>query len=57
MIKYILLPVVLLTLPLTGCISGGVGSADFSLEKFFSNPIIIVAVIGLIIYLSVNKRK
>lgn len=40
-----------------GCISGGVGSADFSLDKFFSNPLVIVAVLVLIIYLWAKGGK
>jgi len=45
------LPVLLLA----GCINAlggdGVGGSDFSTGKFFSNPLVIVAVLALIIFM------
>lgn len=47
-----ILPMVILT----GC-SGGVGSSGFSLEKFFSNPIVIFLLILVIIWMYFQSRK
>lgn len=45
------LPIILFS----GCINvlgnDGVGGADFSLDKFFSNPLVIVAILALIIFM------
>lgn len=49
----------LLLFPLTllsGCLSGGVGGSDFTMDKFLKNPIVMIA-IGLIVVWYLLKHK
>jgi hypothetical protein len=56
--KWFIIGMVILSLSLfTGCMTGGVGGADFDMGKFFSNPIVIVAVLGLIIFMWKKDKK
>lgn len=55
--KYLLLVAIIPVALLSGCITGGVGSADFDLGEFFGNPLVIVAVLALIIWMWSRGRK
>lgn len=57
-IKVLLLTILLsITVLLSSCISGGTGSSSFDIGKFLSNPIVMIAIAGIVIWMAMKKKK
>lgn len=40
----------------TGCIAGGAGSSTFDLGKFLSNPLVMLVIGGIVLYMMLKKK-